>query len=143
MKRSIFLIAIALMISTGIMAQNTDQSQPQSQNNTQVQSQSQNQKQSRNQTKVQDGKQVKDQTRNEASEHGQAVSSTAKNTDPGTGKGKIVSQQAKSRGETQKARIHENNSAKNKNANRNKSARSKSIQPNNIRMPNEAGSGRK
>jgi hypothetical protein len=147
MKRSIFLTAIALMISAGIMAQSTNQVQTQNENRTrtQVQTQVQNatqvQSQTQNQTQVQnqdqsgtlDQTRTRSQLRKDAAETGQTVRARARNTESGPGKGAAVSQQAKVRGETQQARK----------ATQNSSARSRAVQRNAMRMSRGTGSGRR
>jgi len=109
MKRSIIMSALALLISAGIAAQ------------TNVPVQTQNKEQS--------GK----------ASHGQTVSETARTTEPGEGKGEIVSTQAKVQGETQKARVQTKAAAKNQGSARPANA----MQKNKGAAAKGSGAGRK
>lgn len=127
MKKEILLGAMALLISTGVMAQTTEPVQTQTKTKKQlrieakqqakVQDQTQSgdpimikdQKRTRDQKreKIQDQTQsgdpimTRDQTRQET--HGAVVSETARQTPGGEGKGQIVSEQARRNGEAKRA----------------------------------------
>jgi hypothetical protein len=139
MKKSILLIAIAL-VSVSIMAQNPDRAQKraQKQENSRIQTQDQTPAQDGTQIRTQD--QERAQTRNEAALHGENVSTTAQ-TESGPDKGEVVSQQARTRGETKKAQAR--TSARDQNSARNNGARANSAQRTNMKMSKGTAPGRK
>jgi|MudIll2142460700_1097286.scaffolds.fasta_scaffold1121104_1 hypothetical protein len=112
MKRSIFVTAIALMISAGITAQVTTQQQSQAQRQ-----EKQTQVRVRDQEKLKDGsgpqaklskeekKMMKEQRKaqkraQKKANHGRMVSETARSTESGPGKGEVVSTQARTQGQS-------------------------------------------
>jgi hypothetical protein len=135
MKKSIIMTATALFLSVSIAAQTNDPVQ----NQTRIQNKDQNKEQTMNKTRqqeqvtdqqgymtrtktqnkaaVKEGKEKKVKTKTKKANHGQTVSETARNTESGTGKGEIVSEQAKLQGETRQARIKNQTSARNQSAN--------------------------
>jgi hypothetical protein len=135
MKKSIIMTATALLLSVSIAAQTNDPVQ----NQTKVQNKEQNKEQTmtkaqqqekvmyqqgnmtktkaQNKAAVKESKEKKVKTKTKKANHGQTVSETARNTESGSGKGEIVSEQAKLQGETQQARIKNQVSAKNQSAN--------------------------
>lgn len=140
MKNLIFLTIFALVIGAGAMAQDTESTPKkiQKQERTHVREKDQLHKQDG--TKINERKQERIHARNEAALHGENVSSVAKTTESGPGKGEIVSQEARTRGENQKMRERENVSARNQRM----GARGNTMQPNsNMRMQKGPGAGRK
>ena len=123
MKKEILLGAIALLLSAGVMAQTTDpvqtqtntkkqlriearqqakvQEQTQSGDPIMTQTRTRDQKRDQVQEQTQSGDPIMTQTRTR--NHGDAVSETAKQTPGGEGKGAIVSEQARMKGEAQKS----------------------------------------
>jgi len=116
MKRSIIMTVIAVMISAGITAQVTTRQQSQ----TQTQEQQQTQDKVRKQDRIEDGsgpkvklskeerKMIKAERKaqkmaQKKAKHGRIVSETARSTQPGPGKGEVVSTQAKTQGQSQQA----------------------------------------
>lgn len=93
---------------------------------------------------VQEQNQVKNKTQQKEQvkqdNHGQAVSQTAKTTESGPGKGEIVSQQAKTQGETKQAENAERVSAKNQKGNKANAARGNTVQKNVAKTAAKGGS---
>lgn len=148
MKKSIIMTAAALLISAGIAAQTNVPAQNQNKEQNQVRTQEQTMTMTKNQTKTQtkaavkEGKEKKVKTKVKKANQGLNVSETARNTEPGEGKGEIVSEQAKLKGETQQARIKNQTSAKNQSANT--GARpSNAMQQNKVNAAKGSGAGRK
>ena len=144
---------MALMISAGVMAQSQNQVRTQTSNETQTQVQTQEQVMVQNMTNAQERprnanrilrqerKQLK--IHNEAAEAGQAVRQRARTTASGPGKGEAVSQQARIKGETQQARIRQENRALSGAAPRNQGVSATQMQRANMNMTKRAGSGRR
>ena len=127
MKKEILCGAIALLISAGVTAQTTEPVQEQTktkkQNKTEVRQQVKDQEQTQSgdpimtktqaktrdqkkekvQEQVQSGDPIMTQTQTRTENHGDVVSGTARQTPGGEGKGAIVSEQAKMKGEAQKS----------------------------------------
>lgn len=140
MKKLIFLTIFTLVIGAVAMAQDTESAPKkiQKQERTHVREKDQLHKQDG--TKIYEHKQERIHARNEAALHGETVSSVAKNTESGPGKGEMVSQEARTRGENQKMRERENVSARNQSM----GARGNAMQRNsNMRMQKGPGTGRK
>ncbi len=153
MKRLIIITALALIYCAITTAQVTKQSQQQSLKQTSIQTLDQVQKQDR----IQDGSGLLTHSKTKVSReerklmktkkiavrkanHGKVVSETAKSTEPGPGKGEVVSAQAKTRGQAQQIRIKENNSAKNQSVFQNGHG---NAMQNRTRVPIRGGTGRK
>lgn len=131
MKNLIFLTIFTLVIGAVAMAQDTESTPKkiQKQERTHVREKDQLHKQDG--TKIHERKQERIHASNEAALHGETVSSVAKNTESGPGKGEIVSQGARKR---------ENVSARNQSM----GARGNAMQLNsNMRMQKGPGAGRK
>jgi len=159
MKRTIIFTAMALMISAGVMAQSQNQVRTQVRNETQAQTQEQTQTQTQEQVRVQNMTNAQERPRNanrilrqerkqlkihnEAAEAGQAVRQRARTTASGPGKGEAVSQQARIKGETQQARIRQENRALSGAAPRNQGVSATQMQRANMNMTKRAGSGRR
>lgn len=151
MKKVLYFAAIALFISAGVTAQVSTE--------TQVKDQTRARNQIREQVQVPesdgDHLQLREQIRNE--NHGEAVSEIAKNTDPGPGKGEIVREQAKLKGDAQQARLREKRSARNNtalkykglnknaglNSQRRTGVRNTGVMHQNMNTTKRAGAGRK
>jgi hypothetical protein len=170
MKRSIFIIATALLISTGITAQNVDNTQirnrtqvkTQDQTQTQVQTQTQNmdqvqqkqmlqkrdqtgdmdQTRTRNKISAQDRRQARIKAR-DASTHGQNVSGVARSTQSGVGKGNTVSTHARSKGQIQQSQMRQRTISGNQSGNSYRGARNNSMNGSSFRVSGGAGMRRK
>ena len=132
MKKLIFLTIFTLVIGAGAMAQDIESTPKKIREKDQLHKQ--------DGTKIQERKQERIHARNEAALHGETVSSVAKNTESGPGKGQIVRQEARNKGENQRMRDRENVSARNQSM----GARGNAMQRNsNMRMQKGAGPVRK
>ncbi len=127
MKKEILIGAIALLISVGVTAQTTepvqeqlktkkqlrieakqqakvqDQTQSGDPIMTKAQTRTRDQKREKVQDQTQSGDPIMTQTRTRTENHGAVVSETARQTPGGEGKGAVVSQQARMRGEAQRS----------------------------------------
>jgi len=128
MKKEIFLGAIALLISAGVMAQTTEPIQTQTKTKKQLriearqqaqvqeqvqsgdpimtkkQTRTSDQKKEKVQEQVQSGDPIMTQDKTRKQNHGAVVSETARQTPSGEGKGQIVSEQARMQGEAKRSR---------------------------------------
>ena len=140
MKKLIFLTIFTFVIGGVAMAQDTDYTPKKIQKQDRTQVRKKDQLNIQDGTKIQERKQERIHSRNEAALQGETVSSVAKNTESGSGKGEIVRQEARNKGENQKMRDRENISARNQSM----GARGNAMQRNsNMRMQKGPGAGRK
>ena len=139
MKKEILFGAIALLISAGVMAQTAEPVQTQSKSKkqqriearqqaqaqeqeqvrsgdpimTQTQTRTKGQKKEQAQEQVRSGDPIMTQTQTRTQNHGTAVSETAKEIPGGEGKGQIVSEQARMKGDAQKSMKQAKKASKN------------------------------
>ncbi|MBN2863295.1 MAG: hypothetical protein JXN62_09055 [Bacteroidales bacterium] len=116
MKKGILLSAIVFLLSLGISAQVADQTQAKTKKQLRIEAREQAKVQKQVQAMEQSGDPIMSQTQTRTQNHGAMVSETATQTQSGSGKGEMVREQAKLKGEAQKARVKTNNTAKTKNA---------------------------
>ena len=138
MKKEILFGAIALLISAGVMAQTSDPVQAQTKTKKQLRIEARQQKQAREQVQeqVQSGDPIMTQTQTRTQNHGAAVSETAKQVPGGEGKGQIVSEQARMKGEAQKSMKQAKTAKKNQGA-------AKSVRTNRPATVKGTGAGRR
>lgn len=141
MKKIIFFSVVMVLLSVGLMAQTTEKVQNRTQSHARTQVQEMKESDSQDNTKMRTRKQERINDRNEAASHGENVSTLAKETESGPGKGEIVSEAAKTQGEAQK--MGEKTSAGNRSANRNTGARGSVLHRNNTRIQKGHVAGRK
>ena len=135
MKKILIFTAFAVIIGGVAMAQDTEKAAKKIRKLERIQTREENHLNKPNKIKNRERKQEIIHERNEAALHGENVSSLARNTESGPGKGEIVSQEARNG----KVRIRENNAAKN-----HAGARGSSLQHStNMRLKRGPGSGRK
>jgi hypothetical protein len=134
MKKEILFGAIALLISAGVMAQTTEPVQTQTKTKKQLRIEARQQKQVQEQ--VQSGDPIMTQTGTRTENHGAVVSETAKQVPGGEGKGQIVSEQARMKGEAQKSMKEAKKASKNK-------SKAKSVRSNRPAVGKGTGAGRR
>ena len=113
MKKEILFGAIALLISAGVMAQTAEPVQTQSKSKKQQRIEARQQAQAQEQEQVRSGDPIMTQTQTRTQNHGTAVSETAKEIPGGEGKGQIVSEQARMKGDAQKSMKQAKKASKN------------------------------